>query len=177
MNTDPALSPHHSLFITNDSPSDADEKLIRSLLAEAEAQDALFKSQRQEPDSTLRCQLHLYTTTLKSALSSIRRIPPEILMEIFLMKGRRWESPYYDILNEHKGPWIIAKVCRVLHLCLSDAGLFDRITRNHMSIPSLLTPPTSESMIPHSRHCGVLLLTRSNGLQSLRTIVFNLAII
>ncbi|KAK0224478.1 hypothetical protein EDD85DRAFT_242403 [Armillaria nabsnona] len=28
------------------------------------------------------------------------------------MKGRRWESPYYDILNEHKGPWVIAKVCR-----------------------------------------------------------------
>ncbi len=32
-------------------------------------------------------------------------------------------------------------------------------------------------MVPHSRHYGVLLLTRSNELQSLRTIVFNLAII
>lgn len=114
INTGLALSTYYHLFITNDPPSDADEKGIRSLLVEAEAQCALLESglDQDDPNIVVRCdQLRIYTTALRSAISPLRCVPSEILIEIFLVKGR-WDSPYYDILDEHTGPWLIAKVCR-----------------------------------------------------------------
>lgn len=61
-----------------------------------------------------RDSLHTSLRSRQAALSSIRRIPPEILSEIFLFAGAgcrmRWPRPQ-DELDVDDTPWVISRVC------------------------------------------------------------------
>ncbi|KAK0491405.1 hypothetical protein IW261DRAFT_86848 [Armillaria novae-zelandiae] len=57
-----------------------------------------------------RRQLEEIDSEYKSALAPIRRVPPEIIMEIFYAYMGEYE--FYDVFDVNDGPWVLSRVCR-----------------------------------------------------------------
>lgn len=57
-----------------------------------------------------RQQLEEIDSEYKSALAPIRRVPPEIIMEIFY--AYTGEDGFYDVFDVNDGSWVLSRVCR-----------------------------------------------------------------
>lgn len=57
-----------------------------------------------------RRQLEEIDSEYKTALAPIRRVPPEIIMEVFYAFTNDHE--FYDVFDVNHGPWVLSRVCR-----------------------------------------------------------------
>ncbi|KAJ6465183.1 hypothetical protein C8R47DRAFT_50137 [Mycena vitilis] len=122
-----SVTRHHTLFNCNEPPEDSEKTFIQSVISTADARVAHL----DEEIAKLRIQLkHLegdrasvirYRERNSAILSPLRRMPPEILSEMFL-----WTlPPIDDVLCEPKldtaaSPWVLSHVSgcwRAIALC------------------------------------------------------------
>ncbi|SJL02408.1 uncharacterized protein ARMOST_05735 [Armillaria ostoyae] len=81
-----------------------------------------------------RRQLEEIDSEYKTALAPIRRVPPEIIMEVFYAFTN--EHEFYDVFDVNDGPWVLSRVCRrwrhvSISLCPSIwAGMLVNVTDN-----------------------------------------------
>ncbi|PBK66907.1 hypothetical protein ARMSODRAFT_959574 [Armillaria solidipes] len=89
-----------------------------------------------------RRQLEEIDSEYKTALAPIRRVPPEIIMEVFYAFTN--EHEFYDVFDVNHGPWVLSRVCRrwrhvSISLCPSIwASMLIKVTDNDPT-PLLMT--------------------------------------
>ncbi|KAF7366657.1 F-box domain-containing protein [Mycena sanguinolenta] len=125
---------HYTLLNTNEPPEDSESVFIRSVITESNTRltrldDEISKLQeklKQLEDE--RAALLSYRTQNTAILSPLRRMPPEVLSEIF-----SWTLPSindalgigYDMAQS---PWLLTRVSsRWRAVCLSTASVWSRI--------------------------------------------------
>ncbi|KAG7443887.1 uncharacterized protein BT62DRAFT_303597 [Guyanagaster necrorhizus] len=126
-------------------------------------------------------------TSLSFVGSDFHDVPPEDLYSVFQnasgLEEFHWSKSPFPVRYETEWdttpdtPLILSRL-RVLDLCISDAGLFNRITLpalKKLEWKTFLQFPHCDGL-EHDESYPALrrLITRSNGLQSLRTVVLNL---
>ncbi|PPR00564.1 hypothetical protein CVT24_005468 [Panaeolus cyanescens] len=126
-NTSTAMPPIRHLYTSNDPPNDEEvESIVRSI----EERQTCLASHFQTPHERVLsdtasnsrsrlpqiAQLEEQISQLKSLLSPLRRLPPEILQEIFLINAPRYIPSKFsssDIWQEDFTlPWALTGVCR-----------------------------------------------------------------
>ncbi|KAJ7429507.1 hypothetical protein B0H11DRAFT_2265468 [Mycena galericulata] len=131
------MDPSLKSIIENNTPPQ--ESQIRDLqLQLASARNQLSILSLQEPASKP-LDLNKLVTSLQGALSLIRRIPSEILGEIFtICRDDALESPTYSITDEGGPPTVFTLVSsRWRALCLADPRLWNRF---HIASVSPMPP-------------------------------------
>ncbi|KAF8211012.1 hypothetical protein K438DRAFT_1569597, partial [Mycena galopus ATCC 62051] len=111
---------HFTLLNTNEPPKDSDATLVRTLISDVYAQLASLDDELSQVREKLRqleqerALLSSYRTRNEAILSPLRRMPSELLAEIF----SRTLSPVEDILRLQRGrfdiaqsPWLLTHVC------------------------------------------------------------------
>ncbi|KAJ7429218.1 hypothetical protein B0H11DRAFT_2266605 [Mycena galericulata] len=131
---DPSLK---SILESNTPPQESQIRDLQLQLASARNQLSLLSL--QEPASEP-LDLNKLVISLQGALSLIRRIPSEILGEIFMIcRDDALESPTYSITDEGGPPTVFTLVSsRWRALCLADPRLW-----NHFHIASVSPMPPS----------------------------------
>lgn len=87
------MTPHRN-WKRRDSEIRSFRRLIRLLAAAKEAQEERDAFQKS---------IHPY----KAIVSPIRRLPPEVIMTIFL----QLREEFYEVLDTRKGPWPLGQIC------------------------------------------------------------------
>ncbi|KAJ6475581.1 hypothetical protein C8R45DRAFT_1010412 [Mycena sanguinolenta] len=103
------------LSTTNEPPRDAELPLIRSIVRKTNARLVTLEAEicqlrdRLEELKEERTALWAYHAQNTRILSPLRRMPPEILSEIF-----SWTLPFahHPTFSTKKCPWILAHICR-----------------------------------------------------------------
>ena len=103
--------PFPHLLLSNTAPSDAEAIDIVKVISVVEAQSLYLQEIIQEhgPDTMINHQLdraHQFVNAHRGILSAVRRIPPELLQEIFLQTTGREYCRWNTI------PWALSQVCR-----------------------------------------------------------------
>ncbi|KAF7356298.1 F-box domain-containing protein [Mycena venus] len=128
-------SRHHALLTSNEPPEESESAFIQSVVSKTDAPLARL----DEQISRLRGQLKQledkyalvigYRTRNRAILSPLRRIPPEILREIF-----SWTVPSIrDALirgsfDMHQSPWVLTRICsRWREVSISTPSLWSRV--------------------------------------------------
>ncbi|KAF8211008.1 hypothetical protein K438DRAFT_1569312, partial [Mycena galopus ATCC 62051] len=108
---------HHTLANTNQPPEDSDKPFILSLVSDVNARIASLDVQisklieKMKPLQDERASLLSYRTRNKAILSPLRRMPPEVLSQIFA-----WTLPSIgDVLRVGKidttqSPWLLTQI-------------------------------------------------------------------
>ena len=108
---------HYALLNTNEPPEDSDLPLIHSVISEADARLACLNDEisrlleKLKPLEDERASLLSYRTQNKSVLSPLRRMPSEVLGEIFL-----WTLPsLQDAIitgrfDMGRSPWLLTRI-------------------------------------------------------------------
>ncbi|KAJ6458253.1 hypothetical protein C8R45DRAFT_1081692 [Mycena sanguinolenta] len=114
LNTDPrTLARFAQLAATNDPPHGTELSVLRPIvektgarLASLDAEILRLQSRLQELEEE-RVLLAKYNEQNTTIVSPVRRVPAEILGEIF-----SWTLPYFnDVLSPRQCPWILTHVC------------------------------------------------------------------
>ncbi|KAJ6481625.1 hypothetical protein C8R45DRAFT_307881 [Mycena sanguinolenta] len=140
---------HYTLLNTNEPPDDSELMFIRSVVAETNTRltrlddeiSALQERLKQLEDE--RAALLSYRTQNTAILSPLRRMPTEVLAEIF-----SWTLPSIDDAfrigsDTAQSPWLLTRISsRWRAVCLSIASFWSRIAIDYE--PS--NPPRSYSM-------------------------------
>ncbi|KAF7366672.1 F-box domain-containing protein [Mycena sanguinolenta] len=140
---------HYTLLNTNEPPDDSELTFIHSVVSETSARltrldDEISKLQeklKQLEDE--RATLLSYRTRNKAILSPLRRMPPEVLSEIF-----SWTLlPTIDALgigfHMAQSPWLLTRISsRWRAVCLSTTSLWSRIVIDY----GLSDPPKNYSL-------------------------------
>ncbi|KAJ6463881.1 hypothetical protein C8R45DRAFT_502323 [Mycena sanguinolenta] len=134
---------HYTLLDTNEPPEDSELMFIRSVVAETNTRLTRLDdeiSTLQEKLAELedkRTALLSYRTRNTAILSPLRRIPPEVLAEIF-----SWTLPSLtDALkigsDTAQSPWLLARISsRWRAVCLSTTSLWSQIAIDYESSTS-----------------------------------------
>ncbi|KAK7007420.1 hypothetical protein R3P38DRAFT_3212521 [Favolaschia claudopus] len=123
-----ALTRHEALVLTNEPPEDADKPYILSVIAKADAEleeiDALLSkmtanadvdSERRKKTEDYRASLLKWRSFNQAIFSPVRRIPPEILSEIFSHLAPPTKDMGFFVLMEQWDigvTWFLSLVCR-----------------------------------------------------------------
>ncbi|KAJ6580756.1 hypothetical protein B0H19DRAFT_982308, partial [Mycena capillaripes] len=127
---------HHRLLNTNEAPEDAEIPFIQSViwntdspLAHLDAEILKLQEKLMQLEEE-RTSLSGYIARNKAILSPIRRIPPEVLGEVF-----SWTLPSItDALSRGRfdmeaSPWVLTQICsRWRAISLSTSSLWSCIT-------------------------------------------------
>ncbi|KAF8972981.1 hypothetical protein BDZ97DRAFT_1912582 [Flammula alnicola] len=141
-------SPVPSLLRSNDPPSDYELTRIQDAIAAIEAK--LKDKSRDKPRNVGSCPYTKFLQSHKSILSPSRRLPTELLVEIFLhyLGGHRE-------LKRNSPPWILGHICRRWrHIAVNTAALWRHLPP--MRLGSLEKPQLKRQIA-----CLSTLLTRS----------------
>ena len=129
-------APFPHLLRSNIPPSDSEAIDILNVISAVEAQ-SLHLVQECGPDRITKYRLdhiHQFVLAHKGVLSAIRRIPPELLQEIFLTVP--WISSQWNSTI----PWALSQVCRLWRItALSVSSLWNRLPTiylHHKTSPS-----------------------------------------
>ncbi|KAK0207176.1 hypothetical protein IW262DRAFT_1536787 [Armillaria fumosa] len=144
------------LTSSNDCPQDCEQEEIKHLLAAA--QDTLKHIQRRpygenegltigclERQETDRAALCNFIRRHQSVISAVRRLPPEIISEIFLhtLSWDDWNS-YPEIHNTRLGPWSYSCVSRLWRaVALSLPQLWSEFNMNEVRAAECSVCPLS----------------------------------
>ncbi|KAJ7627844.1 hypothetical protein DFH06DRAFT_728234 [Mycena polygramma] len=112
----PVQSPPASLahlIESNAAPSSIESQLTRAYIGELESQIALLRGAKG-PSRRRRAELRQAVKTYKAVVSPIRRVPPEILGEIFsyLVPSHFSEIDQLEPVVIDHAPWSMTRVCR-----------------------------------------------------------------
>ncbi|KAJ6457441.1 hypothetical protein C8R47DRAFT_1164374 [Mycena vitilis] len=126
----------HTLLSTNEPPDEADLSLIQSALSQADARLAALNEGMSRLQDRLkqleeeRASVSSYRLRIRNILSPLRRIPPEILGEIFF-QSLSFSTGYS--LNVQASPWVLTYVSRRWRaVSLPTPSLWSRVTiRSH----------------------------------------------
>ncbi|KAF7371095.1 F-box domain-containing protein [Mycena sanguinolenta] len=129
---------HHTLLTTNEPPEDSDTVFIQSIVSKCDArlaylEDEISKSpDRREELEEERLSLLAYRAQNRAILSPIRRIPPEILGDIFC-----WTLP--PILDDSNlvgsSPWLSTHISsRWRTISIAMPALWSRIVVDYTQI-------------------------------------------
>ncbi|KAF8195629.1 hypothetical protein K438DRAFT_1826258, partial [Mycena galopus ATCC 62051] len=108
-------SPFANRLNTNYVPSDSETLEIRALLVDPEAQLARIDAQIKEVENTLdqlktqRASLRQPIDAHRALISPIRRIPQDVLIEIFLSC---LPSEHNAIIDPAEAPLVLGRICR-----------------------------------------------------------------
>ncbi|KAJ7138176.1 hypothetical protein C8R44DRAFT_944680 [Mycena epipterygia] len=111
-------SRHHRLLNSNETPLDPDSTIVNSVISKARASLALVEQELSRPRDRVkqleekRASLLTHLAKNTVILSPLRRIPPEVLGEIFL-----WTLPLVGALRAKDfdvadSPWVLTHVSR-----------------------------------------------------------------
>ncbi|KAF7366655.1 F-box domain-containing protein [Mycena sanguinolenta] len=146
---------HYTLLNTNEPPEDSESVFIRSVIAESSPRlkhldneiSKLQEKLKQLEDE--RTALLSYRTRNTAILSPLRRMPPEVLAEIF-----SWTLPSVnDALSigsdTVQSPWLLTRInSRWRAVCLSTTSLWSRIVFDYESSD----PPRNYSLALAETH-------------------------
>ncbi|KAJ7458558.1 hypothetical protein FB451DRAFT_1273436 [Mycena latifolia] len=134
LNDAQTLHVRHVLDDTLTAISDLEEEISKTLLS-------LLKLENE------RRRRSKYAGTLKGALSPLRRIPPEILAEIFrLCRNSSLYDAYYFIADPRQAPMLLGHVSsRWRHVCHGSPRLWDHF---HSRTSTILRNPTIRMLQP-----------------------------
>ncbi|KAF7371153.1 F-box domain-containing protein [Mycena sanguinolenta] len=136
---------HHRLLNTNEPPNDSDLAFIHSVISQTDARLACLDDEISKLQDKLtqlrdeRSSLSNYLTRNKAILSPLRRMPPELLGEIFL-----WTLPSMREIwaREHyvaDSSWALSHTSSSWRaICLSIPSLWSRVAIDY-----------SEALVPH----------------------------
>ncbi|KAJ7571895.1 hypothetical protein C8J56DRAFT_1084483 [Mycena floridula] len=157
-----------ALLATNEPPSEAEEAVIRAVVKDTEIQinQAYDEMLSLEMFSQAARQKHSELVEFKEAhmriMSSVRRLSPDVLLEIMNGAMEADSGPSVVTLKVAKGPWLYGSVCRFWRMTsISSSLLWCNISipaiystqrslrRNHIpDIPSFrLRPSASEAIL------------------------------
>ncbi|KAJ7122999.1 hypothetical protein C8R44DRAFT_981238 [Mycena epipterygia] len=127
INASPAR--HHELLTTNEPPDDAELAFIRAVISKTHARMAYLDTEisRLQQLEEERAALSTYHSQNIAILSPLRRIPPEVLCEIFL-----WTLPSAHEALRHRSRWRAA--------ALSAPSLWSLVVMEYHDLPWLSTP-------------------------------------
>ena len=120
--------PFPHILRTNTPPSDSEAIDILKIILVVESQALHLQETIQErgPDRITKYQLdnvHRFVLAHKGVLSAVRRIPPELLQEIFLYVAGPYECYRWNSI-----PWSLSQVCRLWRTtALSVSSLWSRL--------------------------------------------------
>jgi hypothetical protein len=130
--------PFPHLLQSNIPPSDSESIDILKVISDVEAQSLrLQETQELGVDRMTKHQLdlaHQFVHTHKGVLSAIRRIPPELLQEIFIHITVPWSYSRWNTI-----PWALSQVCQLWRTtALSVSSMWSRLPTIylHKKIPS-----------------------------------------
>ncbi|KAJ7862993.1 hypothetical protein B0H13DRAFT_2204066 [Mycena leptocephala] len=121
---DPLIAPcpgtrHHTLLSTNEPPQDSEVPFLRSVISTAAARLTLLDEDiaklrdRLEQLEQKRAMLSSFHTENNAILSTLRRMPPEVLSEIFLWTlPLARNAPHRVELRVTDAPWVLTHICR-----------------------------------------------------------------
>ncbi|KAJ7239597.1 hypothetical protein B0H12DRAFT_1056600, partial [Mycena haematopus] len=104
---------HHALLNSNEVPLDSEVPIIKAAIAKVDASLACIDEEIMQLQSRLkqleaeRDRLSSYRTQSSAILSPLRRMPPEILGEIF-----SWTIPQDIRREEGYSPWFLTHISR-----------------------------------------------------------------
>ncbi|KAJ7147734.1 hypothetical protein C8R43DRAFT_1069506 [Mycena crocata] len=157
-------SQHYKLFISNDPPEISDISLIKAIVSKADARLAYLDSEitrlqdRLEGLHEERASLASYRAQNCGILSPLRKMPPEVLEEIFL-----WTLPSAgEVLRRGKSdtrdsPWLLTHISSVWRaVALSTSSLWSLVAigysgdRIDLSSPHLLSMTETQIQRAHN---------------------------
>ncbi|KAF7371099.1 F-box domain-containing protein [Mycena sanguinolenta] len=133
---------HHTLLTTNQPPEDSDTPFIQAVVSESDPRLAYLEAEiaklqdQLKPLEEERLSLLTYRAQNRAILSPIRRIPPEILSDIFWwtlppIEDARQNAPY----EAHNIPWLLTHISsRWRAICIATPSLWSRIVVNYVEI-------------------------------------------
>lgn len=131
------------LLTSNDAPSDLQAKLVLETIAEIAKANADFKWSVKSR-ALAKDQNQIIARALGRVLSSVRRLPPEIIYLILSFaamtdsQGRSWEHSDRTVSNSI--PWNVSHVSRLWRTCaLAAPDLWRHFPRIHLSDYSFAT--------------------------------------
>ncbi|KAF9039382.1 hypothetical protein BJ165DRAFT_1531452 [Panaeolus papilionaceus] len=117
LNREMKRSPIYHLMVSNFAPDDDETLKVQLAVREAESQlESLVDS--RTPPSSVAAQLQKHIVSLRNALLAIRRLPSEILQEIFIqgIETRQCAIPtegnldQTDQIDDTRWPWTLSQV-------------------------------------------------------------------
>ena len=141
--------PFPHLLQSNIPPSDSEAADILKVISDVEAQSLrLQEIQELGADRMTKYQLdhaHQFVHAHKGVLSAIRRIPPELLQEIFIHITVPWTYSRWNTI-----PWALSQVCRLWRsTALSVSSMWSRLPTIylHKKIPNSYAAQIRELLV------------------------------
>lgn len=124
----PPRSPVPHLLSSNGTPTDAEQKLIREAIADAEEKlaqlDQFEDSGVSKKSAKLRAACQDFIRAHKALLTPVRDLPPEILQEIFLLYSQTSTGFHRWI----RLPFVLTQICHSWRVvALTIPGLWDKL--------------------------------------------------
>ncbi|KAJ7483492.1 hypothetical protein FB451DRAFT_1364403 [Mycena latifolia] len=130
------LARHQEVLSTNEAPEGAELTFIREVVSKTDAKLADVKKEISRLQNRIqqlqdeRASLAIYRAQNTAVLSPLRRMPPEVLGEIF-----SWTLPSIDEgsrkFHKSHSPWVLTQVCnRWRAVAVSTPSLWSRVVIN-----------------------------------------------
>ncbi|KAF7371183.1 F-box domain-containing protein [Mycena sanguinolenta] len=157
----PAGTSHYALLNSNEAPLDSELPIVESMILKIDASVAAIDKEildlycRIKELNEERDRLRSYRVKNRAILSPIRRLPPEILVEIFLwttpnsVKRRRSSSRY-----SFPWPWVLTRIShRWREIAVSTPSLWSHVVVNFDLHPTPL--PVLEAQIARAQELKI----------------------